>query len=606
MAEVRVGAVGHAACYYLLRLDPWSGMPILRASFLVLFAAACGAPRAYPDAAPCDEWDYCEDEAIDLAPEDPEVIQQAGKADSVFGSWPAVAQLPEACGAPRPFTAFFTPDDPAVTLELGWIDRVRAARKADGGDYAEGQNPFRIRYAVYNLSHRGIQEALVQAEEDGVDVQVLIEADQLDKPWSSTAGTFERGGLEVAKDYRSLDDAAKQSADLVGIKEKGLMHLKMRLFEPPDETALLSGSYNPNQSAGANEENFNLLRDAAVIARYAAAYDAVLHDEPLVNEWDDGAAVNVLFTPEGEGERAAKRILDWLEEEEELILLMVFSLRNVTAPGPRRSLIGILADKVEAGVPVYVITDRKQADGIDATGQQVYRDDWTDDRLRDAGVPVYEAINEAADFFGGVPYPYAAMHHKAAILGTTRMRVITDASNWTVSGLGSWKYTARNVESVLFVDSAKLDDNETGRRYLGQWLKVLDRYGPQSVEQDGQLPPSEVVDRLLGLTGWVTSPVGFAAFAETSMGENIFAVGGHEVLGSWGQSGHGVPLTTTAETYPAWASEATVDVPLGTRLEWKLTARKGDEVRWEGGDNRVGLASPAVCSASALLTGSWR
>ena len=114
------------------------------------------------------------------------------------------------------------------------------------------------------------------------------------------------------------------------------------------------------------------------------------------------------------------------------------------------------------------------------------------------------------------------------------------------------------------------------------------------------------LDVMSGLTGWVTSPVGFAAFAETSMGENIFAVGGHEVLGSWGQSGHGVPLTTTAETYPAWASEATVDVPLGTRLEWKLPARKGDEVRWEGGDNRVGLASPAVCSASALLTGSWR
>lgn len=577
----------------------------LTIGWTALLLLGCGAadPAAEP---PCEEWDYCGEEGAELPPDESGLLSEAGKADSVFSTWPAVAPLPGACEAEKPVTALFTPDDPVTTLELGWIDRVRQARRADGGQYAEGDNPFRIRYAVYNLSHVGITQRLVDAEGDGVDVQVLIEADQLDQPWSQTAGIFESGGLEVAKDYRRLDDAGLRTADLVGIREPGLMHLKTRLFETPGERAVLTGSHNPNQSAGANEENLNLIRDPALIDRYAAAWDAVLHREGLENAWDDDAPVNVLFTPEAKGPRAAAKLLDWIEAEQEQVLLMVFSLRNVTAPGPVRSLVGLLARKVEEGVPVYVITDRKQADGVDASGQRVYYDDRTDDRLRDAGVPVYEAINEAADFFGGVPYAYAAMHQKVAVLGLTRMRVITDASNWTVSALGSYKVPARNVESQLFIDSHALDGNETGRRYLGQWLRVLERYGPQSAERDGAEPPAEVAARLRGQAGWPEAEVRFAADALTVPGEELYVVGGHALLGDWGQSGEGVHLVTGPETYPRWTSEAPLLLPLGTPLEWKLVIRGGGEVRWEAGDNREGFAAPSPCDSAAWLMGAWR
>jgi len=96
-------------------------------------------------------------------------------------------------------------------------------------------------------------------------------------------------------------------------------------------------------------------------------------------------------------------------------------------------------------------------------------------------------MNDAFDFFG-YQNPYCAMHHKSAILGRTRLRVITDASNWTAAAMGSWKKAEKNVESQLFIDSTALDDGRTGRRYLSQWVSVFERYGWQGVERDGEAP----------------------------------------------------------------------------------------------------------------------
>ena len=385
------------------------------------------------------------------------------------------------------------------------------------------------------------------------------------------------------------------------------MHLKLRLFETPDERTLLTGSYNPNQSAGANEENLHIIRDDRIVARYAAAFESVLHGRPFENVWDEGAALNVVFTPEGEGVRSAERILDWIEQEQEQILLMVFSLRNLSAPdGTRRSLVDVLKAKVAQGVPVYVITDRKQSDGVDLAGNQSFWDDPTDDRLRDAGVPVYEAVNDALDYYGR-PYPYAAMHHKAAVLGLSRIRVITDAANWTVSGLGSWKKPARNVESTLFIDTAALDDNVTGRRYMAQWIKVLERYAPQSAEREGEQPPDKVIESLRSAALWPSQPVSFSCEAHAEWGEDVWVLGSHDVLGRWGEAHDGLTLLTDGESYPKWCAEEPVSMPLNERFEWKLVARGGDgAARWEQGENRVSHARPSVCSGTALERGSWR
>jgi hypothetical protein len=132
----------------------------------------------------------------------------------------------------------------------------------------------------------------------------------------------------------------------------------------------------------------------------------------------------------------------------------------------------------------------------------MYWNDSTEDRLRAAGVPVYEATNSAS--------PYTAMHHKVAVLGKSRIRVITDAANWTKAGLGSDSVRAKNVESVLFIDSEQLDNNRTGRRYLAQWLKVLKRYAGQSVV-DGEESAGPVIDALMSRADWPTQDVSFSS-----------------------------------------------------------------------------------------------
>jgi hypothetical protein len=544
-------------------------------------------------------------EALD--PDGP--LATGGKADSLDRGWPATAPLPIECDLDRPFTVFFAPDDPTVTLELKMIERVIQARKAAGGSaLPEGTNPFRIRYAVYNLTNREIARQLADAETAGVDVQVLIESDQLANDWVTTDDLFRNRGLRVEPDHRVLDDAGRAEADLVGIVDPGLMHLKTRIFETPGFAALLTGSLNPNDSAGINEENLNLVREPALIARYSAAYDAVLAGRPIANSWDESAPVQVLFSPAGSGPRAATKILQWLESENEQILLMVFSLRNLNSPDHKQWLKDILAAKVAAGVPVYAITDRKQSDGVDVDFKPVFDDDWTDDKLREAGVHVYEAINDASAF--GQRNAYAAMHHKVAVLGRTRIRVITDAGNWTSAAMGSRKFPEKNVESVIFLDSAALDGNVTGLRYTGQWMRVLGRYGWQSADLDHEPPFETVFGRLAG-GNWPLQAVTFVADrAYTEMGESIWVSGAPDVLGAWGKVSPGVALLTTEEDYPAWTAPEPVRFALGARFDWKFVARGPRGDRWEGGANRTDHAVPPVCPSDlvdfAEIHGAWR
>ncbi|MCA9610647.1 MAG: hypothetical protein KC619_33860 [Myxococcales bacterium] len=542
--------------------------------------------------------------AEDASPEAPEdgpplPLGPDGKLDGV--SIDAYGPLPAEASFEAPLAALFAPDDPVVTVELAEIQTVRDARALDPNDYAEGENPFRIRYAVYNLRNPEIVDALADAADEGVDVQILIDADQLDpaRDYNVADEALVARGFELVTDHRDLDDTTRRTADLIGIDTSGLMHLKTRIYETPDHAAVLTGSFNPGDNAVLNEETFHLIRDPALIARYTAAYESVLRGARIANTWDDAAAVNVLFTPSASGPRAGGRLLSWIEEEDELILLMVFSLRDITGEGHDRSLVEALGARAAAGVPVYVITDRKQSDGVDANGQPLYANDGTEDRLRAAGVHVYEATNRRTEF--------TAMHHKVGIFGLTSIRVVTDAANWTFSGLGSSTRVARNYESQLFIDSARLDDGRTGRRYLAQWLRVLERYADESAS-DGEPSFAEVAATLQGLAGWPTQGVGFTATAETSFGESIYVRGDAPSLGAW--DGLGLPLETDGMRYPVWTSPATIALPLGATVEWKLTASYGDaaSVRWERGPNRRAFVQPAalVASDALSLNGEWR
>jgi phosphatidylserine/phosphatidylglycerophosphate/cardiolipin synthase-like enzyme len=525
------------------------------------------------------------------------LLGPSGKADDFGPDVPAYAPLPEGVDLDQPFQVLFAPLEPVVTLELWWIDWVREARRWDPNEYEEGANPYRIRYAVYTLRNQKIMEALADAEDDGVDVQILIESDQLGKErtWMTVDEYLSGRGFEVVLNHRDLDQDGRKTADLIGIKHYGLTHVKTRIFQIPIETVVLSGSFNAGSHAPLNDENFHIIRDPALVSRYVSMYEHLLRGERPVNEWDDDAAVNVLFTRPTSGLRPGEVFLQWLQEEDEQILLMAYSLRDITARGSDKSLVEILSEKHAAGVPVCVISDRKQSDGGDH--------DDTEDRLRAAGIPFYEARNDVT--------VYTAMHHKVAVLGLTRIRVVADSANWTKSGLGTDRNIARNQESMLFIDSHKLDQGRTGRRYLAEWLKVLSRYAHQSREIDGEGNFEFVRDQLLDQIEWPKQSVLFRAFdALTEDGEEVHVVGDHPDLDEWGDRGSGVALETTAEEYPEWWTESPALLPLAAPFEWKLATfdSAGELLRYEADPKRISVAyPPGLLPDDRLeLEGTWR
>lgn len=513
--------------------------------------------------------------------------------------------LPAGADLSAALSALFVPDDPTLTLELQLIDNVIQARKLDPAAYTEGKNPYRIRYAVYNLSHRGIAAKLADAEAAQVDVQVLVDARHLDPmyPWLDTDEYLVGRGFELVQDHRTLTAASRATADLVGIKmTDGIMHMKMRLYETPGAKWLLSGSQNPSGEGQLNEEALHLIREPSVITAYSQAYESILQGRSAANTWHDRAGLNVLFSPEASGPRAASKILEWLESENEQILLMVFSLRTFSAPGAARDLIGVLRAKAAAGVPVWVLTDQKQSDGIDAAGTRTDPDDVTEDTLRAAGVHVYEVMNTAGT--------YTAMHHKTAILGRKNLRIITDTANYSKAALGSAAARSSNIESVLFIDSAALDGGATGRRYLGQWMRILSRWADQSAAA-GEPSYAVAAERLTALPDWPTLTTTFVASeTRTALGEEARVLGDLDALGGWGRASVGVMLGTGPATYPTWHALVPVKLAVGQWFEWKLAVGWGTSPphRWESGANRSSLVLSSVFARDSSIEyrATWR
>ncbi len=207
----------------------------------------------------------------------------------------------------------FAPDDAPLDVEVALIRAVADERRADPVTY-DAANPYRIRYAVYNLRNTDIVDALIDARSAGVEVQVLIDDGQLDpeRDWNWADEFLVEQGWSFEPDHRDLDEEARRTTELVGIGGSGLMHLKLRLFESPTRRLAASGSMNPGDNAVYNDETWHLIRDPSLVNAYAAAYDELLYDRGFVNTWDEAAGANVLFTPHVAGPGAGDRILQWL------------------------------------------------------------------------------------------------------------------------------------------------------------------------------------------------------------------------------------------------------------------------------------------------------
>jgi phosphatidylserine/phosphatidylglycerophosphate/cardiolipin synthase-like enzyme len=468
----------------------------------------------------------------------------------------------------------FTPSDEAKKAELALLDTVISARRADNRSYPAGQNPYRIEYAIYNMTDRDVIGRLIDASRAGIEVQVLIDAGQIspEKPHNTVVKDLVAAGFSHAESQKGLSAEAKLKTQVVEIEMpgSGLFHFKSRYFTWPDpqtgqkQESLLTGSHNPQNSAHKNDESLHRIEDPALIKKYTDAYRALRDDKPIENSWDPNAGANVLFTSANtRGPKPVDKILELVDQERELIFLSVFSLRNLEASDGAR-LVDKLVAAQNRGVPVVVVTDRKQSDGVRDDGTPTAQDmDQTDDLLERAGIPVYEYTNPAG--------PRTAMHLKSGLFGLTDMKVVSDTGNWTQATMGTGGTSrGKNAESILFVDSKKYDGNRTGVTYLAEFLRVMRKYSDQNA---GTNKPDveKLIQKLQALPAFPKVKVDLEDVAAAHAGREVYVTGDHPALR--GQGGApGLKLDTEPGS-AAFRARATVELPLMTRLEYKVTTR---------------------------------
>jgi phosphatidylserine/phosphatidylglycerophosphate/cardiolipin synthase-like enzyme len=497
----------------------------------------------------------------------------------------------------------FTPNDEAKKSELALLDTVLSARKADPKTYPADQNPYRIEYAIYNMTDHDVIDRLIAASKAGVHVQVLIDAGQIspDKPFNTVVKDLVAGGFSHVESQKGLTAEQQKNTQIIEIEMpgSGLFHFKSRYFTWPDpqtgkqQESLLTGSHNPQNSAHKNDESLHRIEDPALIQKYTAAYHALRDDQPITNVWDPNSATNVLFSSaQTKGPKPVDKILEQVDQEKELIFLSVYSLRNLPASDGTR-----LVDKLKAaqarGVPVVVITDKKQSDGLRDDGTPTATDmDPTDDLLEQAGIPVYEYTNPAG--------PHCAMHLKSALFGLSDMKVVTDTGNWTQATMGTGGTSrGKNAESILFVDSGKYDGNKTGVAYLTEFLRVLRKYDPQN-KGTGKPDVEQLIARLQALPNFPRVKVDLEDVAAAHAGKEVYLTGDSPALK--GQNGEpGLKLDTQPGTAP-FRARATVELPLMTRLEYRVATRDAQGHLDAGTAPSILVVDPTVQNKSDSMT----
>ena len=155
---------------------------------------------------------------------------------------------------PGAIETVFTPGDEAKLMEYASLDAVIGARKADPKTYPAESNPYRIEYAVYNLTDPEVVRRLTDAAASGVHVQILVDSKSIgpDKWWSTLVKDLTKAGFSYASSQTKLaDDGARRDTQLVGMDMPGIFHLKTRYFSYPDpatgdlKETVLTGSTTP-------------------------------------------------------------------------------------------------------------------------------------------------------------------------------------------------------------------------------------------------------------------------------------------------------------------------------------------------------------------------
>lgn len=387
-----------------------------------------------------------------------------------------------------------------------------------------------IRVAMYNLRSSRLGYLLLERQQDGVDVEVLWDAKQMEKSYNTLDDELIAAGLNVVPVWN--DSSAYAT-----------LHDKLAVV---DGQVVIMGSANWGQSGlYDNNETTMVFASADLATAVDAELDEILAGSKQQSAGDGSAPVALYFSPE---DRLDQISIDAIDAAEDEILVAVFSLRLT-------SLVDALIRAEERGVRVYVVTDRKQSETI-----------GEDERLRAAGIPVVEALNETT--------PFTAMHHKFVVLdGKT-----------TLAGSYNWSYTAtfHSYEDLAVF----ADDTEVAAAFEGEFGRLWQRYGT-------------------GIAGPESTPVAVEVEAYcdgTQFGDTLVLVGDVEALGAWDPS-RGLRLS--GDEWPTW--KQTVELPAGARVEYKLVIVRADgRVDWETGWNREVVVPTDPNEATLVLRDAFR
>ena len=367
------------------------------------------------------------------------------------------------------------------------------------------ENPYQILWAVYNLLDMDYIQPLIDAFNAGVEVKVLIEFTQLSQPYVPLYEIFKNNSLRVAPTCydtnRNLSLTNLQNLNLVGIdvQEKttfsngtGIMHTKTRYFRWNDNTGVknecvASGSMNTEDTALLNDETLLITSDPESIRQYLQFFWSTLYNnDTALNVFIPTQTSNLLYSlyAGNKSTAALSVVLDWLQNEEELIIFSVYCLLDLYGPvfgeNPLTglALVDVLCDRKKAGVKVMVMTDKDCCDGDGSFNSG--DDTVTAYQIAQCDIPVYKCKN------WGCPDPtqcYTAFHHKNVVFGTPKAKagtkITTGTANWSGSsmggGVGKKAYTPVNAETQVFL----ANETVTWTRFLSNSLYSIRKYESQ-------------------------------------------------------------------------------------------------------------------------------
>lgn len=276
----------------------------------------------------------------------------------------------------------------------------------------------RIDLALYSFSLPTIADALIAARLRGVDVRMVMEADNMD---SYQVKRLLAAGIPIQPDT-----------------SEGLMHNKFVII---DDNEVWTGSMNLTIT-GAQEDANNLIRltspelAADYTVEFEAMYQGGLFGEqhrpetpyPLISI---GGSTLEVFLPPNDG--ASRRLVELIDEADENV---VFLASNFTSD----PLTDALLQATNRGVTVSGLMDAENA--LTDTGSDYQA-------LLDAGIPIM------------LDKDPGRMHHKVLIIDSA------------IVAFGSYNFTAsaekRNDENLLIIH-----DPELAARFLKEYQRLID------------------------------------------------------------------------------------------------------------------------------------